>query len=190
MRKKPLKKADKVMRSILKPFLISGVILLLACVNLLAQQKFPVPAGNPKQLFYLQRTSNTNTIVCELNYKGKELDEEDPVHVYWIRYGEDGQKEELNFIQRKFAYGIKANLISKDKYQLNFVSYKKYPMYLIKGANNKYNVYAVINQKHAILDHIFVKINGGSVFSPNVEYVEVKGFDPATGKEVMERMKI
>jgi hypothetical protein len=28
---------------------------------------FPVPVGNPNQLFYLQRTTNTNTIVCELN---------------------------------------------------------------------------------------------------------------------------
>lgn len=155
-----------------------------------AQEKFPVPAGNPKQMFYLQRTSNTNTIVYELNYKDGVLDQDDPIHVFWIRYGEKGQKEELNFIQRKFAYGIKANLISQDKYKLNFVSYKKYVMYLMKGADNKYNVYAKINQKHAILDRIFVKINGGSLFSPNIEYVEIKGIDPLTGLEVKERMKI
>ncbi|MCW3088449.1 MAG: CDP-alcohol phosphatidyltransferase, partial [Sediminibacterium sp.] len=30
------------------------------------QDTFPIPAGNPKQLFYLQRTNNTNTIICEL----------------------------------------------------------------------------------------------------------------------------
>jgi hypothetical protein len=53
------------------------------------QDTFPVPSGNPNQLFYLQRTNNTNTIVCELNVNGKgQLDEESPVHVFWIRYNE------------------------------------------------------------------------------------------------------
>lgn len=169
------------------------VMMVLLCSYIgQAQNQFPIPSGNPHQLFYLQRTPNTNTIVYELNYnKSGQLDEEEPVHVFWIRYGEKGQREELNFIQRKFAYGIRANLIEKGKYKLNFVSYKKYPMYLMKGADNRYNVYAVINQKHAILDRIFVKIkSGGSLFSPNIEYVELKGLDPTTGKEVLERLKI
>ncbi len=166
------------------------LVLLLWGTMVISQDKFPIPTGNTKQLFYLQRTSNTNTIVYELNYKNGELDAEDPVHVFWIRYGEKGQREELSFIQRKFAYGIKSNLISKDKYKLNFVSYKKYAMYLMKGADNKFGVYALINQKHVILERIFVKINGGSLFSPNIEYVELKGIDPGTGKEILEKMKI
>lgn len=171
--------------------LIVLISIIFSITNVaISQDKFPTPAGNPKQLFYLQRTSNTNTIVYELNYKNGLLDEDEPVHVFWIRYNEKGQKEELNFIQRKFAYGIKSNLIAQDKYKLNFVSYKKYAMYLMKGSDNKYNVYANINQKHAILDRIFVKINGGSLFSPNIEYVEIKGVDPTTGLEVRERLKI
>ncbi|WP_018613288.1 DUF4833 domain-containing protein [Segetibacter koreensis] len=167
-----------------------SLIGLLASITLHAQEKFPVPTGNSNQLFYLQRNPNTNTIVYEVNYEKNTINAEDPVHVYWIRYNEQGQQEELNFIQRKFAYGLKSTLIAKDKYQLHFVSYKKFPMFLIKGANNKYNVFATINQKQAILNRIFVKISGGSFWTPNVEYVEVKGIDPATGKEVMERMKI
>lgn len=82
----------------------SGFLLLLInCFTVLmvtAQDKFPVPAGNPNQLFYLQRTANTNTIICELNYKRNILDPEEPVHVYWIRYDDKGQKEELNYIQK------------------------------------------------------------------------------------------
>ena len=170
-----------------------GFVLLFfttSIVNSGAQDKFPVPTGNPNQLFYLQRTANTNTIVCELNYKNGIVDVDEPIHVYWLRFTEQGQKEELNFVQRKFAYGIKSQLVSKDRYELNFVSYKKYPMYLIKGANNKYNVYGTINQKQAIVNRIFVKINGGSFWQPSVEYVEIKGVDPLNGKEVIERRKI
>lgn len=70
------------------------------------------------------------------------------------------------------------------------MSYKKFPMYLIKGPNNKYNVFGTINQKQAIVNRIFVKINGGSFWSPNVEYVEIKGVDPSNGKEVIERRKV
>lgn len=166
------------------------IATLFTVVNVTGQDKFPVPAGNPNQLFYLQRNPNTNTIVCELNHTNGNVNAEDPVHVFWIRYGENGAKEELNFIQKKFAYGVKTTPIAKDKYELRFVSYKKYVMYLMKGTNNKYNVYGAINQKLAVLNRIFVKINGGSFWAPNIEYVEIKGFDPATGKEVMERRKV
>lgn len=176
--------------NIKKIFVPLVVFVGLITLNVAAQDKFPVPVGNPNQLFYLQRTSNTNTIICELNTKNGQVDADEPVRVYWIRYNDKGQREELNFIQRKFAYGIKSELIGKDKYELNFVSYKKFPMYLMKGTNNKYNVYGTINQKQAILNRIFVKINGGSFWTPNVEYVEIQGTDPATGKEVIERRKI
>lgn len=166
------------------------VIVFFTMLTVTAQDKFPVPAGNPNQLFYLQRTSNTNTIVCELNHKNGVPDPDEPIHVFWIRYTDKGQKEELSFIQRKFAYGIKSQEVSKDKYEISFVSYKKYPMYLMKGPDNRYNVYGTINQKQAIVNRIFVKINGGSFWSPNVEYIEIKGVDAANGKELIERRKI
>jgi hypothetical protein len=153
-------------------------------------KSFPVPPNNPNQLFYLQRTSNTNTIVCELNYKDGQVDSDDPVHVFWIRYGDKGQKAELSFLQRNFAYGVDTKLLSKDNYQLHFVSYKKRKMYLQKSANNQYYVYTAINNRQAILKRIFIKINGGSFWSPNIEYVELKGTDPATGSEVVERIKV
>ena len=168
----------------------ASLLVFFTAFTTQGQDKFPVPQGNKNQLFYLQRTPNTNTIVYELNYNKEVLDAEEPVHVFWIRYTEQGQKEELNFIQRKFAYGLNSTLIAKDKYRLNFVSYKKFLMFLVKGPDNRYNVFATINQKQVILNRIFVKISGGSFWSPNIEYVELKGIDATTGKEVMERMKI
>jgi hypothetical protein len=50
-------------------------------------------------------------------------------------------------------------------------------------------VYTTINQRQAQLSRIFVKIDGGTFWSPNVVYMELKGTDPVTGKEVMERVK-
>ncbi len=165
------------------PILVAGVVD--------PQDTFPVPGGNTKQLFYLQRTANTNTIVCELNYNEKgQLDVETPVHVFWIRYAEGGMRKELNYIQRVFAYGIKSQAQGNGTYKLHFVSYKKQNMLLMPSPrDNKYRVYATINQRQAILNRIFIKVDGGSFWSPNVVYMEMKGIDIATGKEVVERFK-
>jgi phosphatidylglycerophosphate synthase len=155
------------------------------------QDTFPVPGGNPNQLFYLQRTSNINTIVCELNMNSKgKPDEESPVHVFWIRYNEGGMHKELNYIQRVFAYGIKSQAEGNGIYKLHFVSYKKNTFTLMPSPkDNKYHVYATINQRQAQLNRIFIKIDGGTFWSPNVIYMEMKGTDVATGKDVVERIK-
>ncbi len=156
------------------------------------QDTFPVPAGNPNQLFYLQRTTNTNTIACELNFdESGKLDEDDPVNVYWLRYQhEGGAKKELNYIQRNFAYGIKSQSMGNGTYQLWFVSYKKNKFLLMRSPkDNKYHVFANINQRQALLSRVFLKIDGGSFWSPNVVYMEMKGKDPYTGKDVVERFK-
>ncbi|MES2328072.1 MAG: DUF4833 domain-containing protein [Bacteroidota bacterium] len=155
------------------------------------QDTFPVPTGNPNQLFYLQRTNNTNTIVCELNVNSRgQLDTESPVNVFWIRYNEGGMRKELNYIQRTFAYGIKSKPLGNNVYQLHFVSFKKRTFDLMPSPkDNKYRVFAMINQKQAQLSRIFLKIDGGSFWSPNVVYMEMKGTDVATGKELVERFK-
>ncbi|MEO5594798.1 MAG: DUF4833 domain-containing protein [Chitinophagaceae bacterium] len=153
---------------------------------------FPVPAGNINQLFYLQRTSNKNTIVYDLNIVNGALDKNEPVHVYWIRYSDQGQRQELSYIQRTFAYGIKTTALANNSgYVMHFVSYKKYLLYLVKSVvDNKYRVYTTVNSKTVVVNRIFIKINGGSFWSPNVEYVEIKGVDPANGKEITDRLKI
>ena len=47
----------------------------------------------------------------------------------------------------------------------------------------------MINNKEAILQRIFIKVSGGTFWVPNVVYVEFRGIDPTTGKEVKERFK-
>jgi hypothetical protein len=157
-----------------------------------AQDTFPVPPHNSKSLFYLQRTPNTNTIICELNEKNGVPDADDPVHVLWVRYTEQKQRQELSFLQRHFAYGIKSQYLGNDKYELHFISYKKLPMFLKKSTvDNQHHVYANIIGKEAVLTRIYIKINpGGSFWSPNVEYIELKGIDPDNGKEIMQRIKV
>jgi phosphatidylglycerophosphate synthase len=157
-----------------------------------AADTFPVPPHRSNSLFYLQRTPNTNTIICELNEKNGEPDPDDPVHVLWIRYTEQKQRQELNFIQRHFAYGINSKALGNGAYELHFVSYKKIAMYLRKSpADNQHHVFVNIDNKQMLLSRVFIKINpGGTFWSPNVEYFEFKGIDTSNGKELSQRVKI
>jgi len=151
---------------------------------------YPVPPTSPERLFYVQRTPNSNTILYDLNLNSDgKLNTEQPVKVYWIKYNERGQREELNYIQRKFAYGLNAKELNNGSYDIRFVSYKKFPLTLMKGEDGKYHIFASIAKKQVILNRIFVKIEGGSFWIPNVLYVEVKGTDPETGKEIVDRFK-
>ncbi len=155
----------------------------------LTEDKFPVPPAGANRLFYMQRTANTNTIIYDLNVEDGKIDESEPVKVYWIRYNEKGQKEDLSYIQRKFAYGVVSKKLPNDQFDVRFVSYKKFPLLLMKAKDGKYHIFATVAQKQIMLERLFVKIEGGSFWLPNVVYVEFKGTDQNTGREIIERFK-
>jgi hypothetical protein len=173
---------------ILSAFNLSAIILTHA-TPVFSQDslKFPTPTGNPNQLFFLQRTQNINTVVYELNLKNGSVDSANPVHIFWISYAEKSQKEELTALQRKHAYGLAIKYISKDHYELRFLANKKHAVELMKGPDNIYHVYDEINHKQAILTRVYLEIHGGSLFSPNIQYVLLTGMDPGTGAIVSEK---
>ena len=174
------------------PFLFSAVSPESSAVNppLPDPETLPVPNGIPGLLFYIQRDPNTNTICYELNVdKNGNFEAEDPVHVFWIRYPEGGMRKELNFIQRKFAYGINVKANSNGSYDLRSVAYSKLPLHLRKDAHNKYHVYTDINKKECVLSRVFIRIDGGSFWSPNVLFIELKGTDVVSGKTMVQRIK-
>ncbi|MBB2150357.1 DUF4833 domain-containing protein [Pedobacter gandavensis] len=154
--------------------------------------KFPTPKGIKNQMFYLQRDPNTNTIIYELNVNANgEVNRAEPMLVYWLRYDDNGEKKDLNYIQRKFAYGIQTKEIGKDQYEIRFVSHKKIPMYLMPSKEDqKFHVYVTVNNKRIELSKIFVRIEGGSFWLPNVKYVELTGINTATNTPVVERIKV
>ena len=174
------------------PFLISAVSpkSTVGESPLPDPETFPVPNGIPGLLFYIQRDPNTNTICYELNVdKNGKFEEEDPVHVFWIRYPEGGMRKELNFIQRKFAYGINVKSSGNGHYELRSVAYSKLPLHLRRDATNKYHVYTDINKRECILSRVFIRIDGGTFWSPNVLYIELKGTDTISRKAMVQRIK-
>ncbi|HJV18648.1 MAG TPA: DUF4833 domain-containing protein [Sediminibacterium sp.] len=156
------------------------------------QDTFPVPANIKNQLFYLQRTTNTNTVIYALNVNAAgKLDESTPVKVFWIRYPEGGMRKELNFIQKAFAYGTMSEKNKDDSYTIQLVAYRKKELYLRRSPmGSSYRMYTLINRRNAELNRVFIRIDpGGTLFKPNVVYIELRGTDIATGKTIIERFK-
>lgn len=150
---------------------------------------FPVPKNTAYQLFYLQRQPNTNTIMVDLNVENGKVNPDNPVHVYWIRFQEGGKKAPLNFIQKEFAYGVKTKKTGEGKYDLNFVSYKNKKFQLERGVNGTWQVYFTLdNGEREILKRVYIHIEGGSFWKPDIKYVELKGINPLTHKEVRQRI--
>lgn len=156
------------------------------------QDTFPVPTNIKNQLFYLQRTTNTNTVVYALNINDKGvLDESTPVKVFWIRYPEGGMRKDLNFIQKAFAYGTISRKNKDGSFTIQLVAYKKKEFILKKSPqDNTYKLYTSINHKESEIKRVFIKIDpGGTLFSPNIAYIEMKGKEADTNKPIMERFK-
>ncbi|GGB89227.1 hypothetical protein GCM10011325_15920 [Dyadobacter sediminis] len=151
---------------------------------------FPVPTNVPGLLFYIQRDPNSNTICYQLNVdKQGRISEKNPVNTFWIRYTDGGVRKDLNYLQRKFAYGINSKQTGNSSFELRSVAYSKMPLYLRKDSKDEYHVYASINKRECILNRVFIHIDGGTFWSPNVLYIELKGTDTATGKTIIQRIK-
>ncbi|HNS11570.1 MAG TPA: DUF4833 domain-containing protein [Bacteroidia bacterium] len=154
---------------------------------------YPVPPHDDRILFYVQRSNNINAIVYEtnLNIDGT-INREEPVHVYWKRYTSDSSVAELNYIQRKYAYGIESKEIEgkNGQFILNFVSYDKKKFYLLPDRDKGgYQALTMINGKMAILDRVFIRLSGGTFWFPTISNIELKGRDPLTKQLVVENFK-
>jgi len=179
-----------------RSLIVITLLVNLISENLSAQSEnpsplhFPTPKNIDNMLFYIQRDPNINTAIYAINYEenGK-INKSNPIKAYWIRYAEKGEKKDFNYIQRKFAYGIESKTLNNEEFELQFVSYKKLPLTLKKeDSDQKYHVFVNVNQKKIQVEKIFVRIEGGSFWLPNVKYAEVTGIDASSKKKITERM--
>lgn len=179
-----------------KLLIVIMILVNIISANAWAQSKnpsplhFPTPKNVDNMLFYIQRDPNINTAIYAINYQenGK-IDNSNPIKAYWIRYAEKGEKKDFSYMQRKFAYGLESKTLNNEEFELQFVSYKKLPLTLKKiESDQKYHVFVSVNQKRIQVEKIFVRIEGGSFWLPNVKYAEVTGIETSSNKTITERM--
>lgn len=186
----PFTKTQAIFKTLtLALYILAGSNILLAQSIKEDGKEFPIPSGNSNQLFYLQRNENINTLVYELNEQNGNLNMENLIHVFWILYAKNSQHEELSEVEKKFAYGIKSVSSTKEQYQFTLVAYPKISLQLIKDSNQKYHIYTTPVKQQMMLNRIYIKVKEGSFrLEPEVEYIEFRGTDVVSGKEITEQI--
>lgn len=156
---------------------MKSCFLLLFCLvstHLFAQIDYPSPIPTFERLFYIQRSNNRNTVVYDAVFTDKkELAIENPISIYWITYEKGGIREELNFEQRKLAYGISITQALKNYYEFTLVAYNKQKFILELDTTGKPYVKVEVNGKQMIVHKIFINAKG--LFKPKVKYIEFFG---------------
>jgi hypothetical protein len=141
----------------------------------------------PAHLFIIERSKNANIVVYDAN-RGPAGDfaASEPVVAYWLLNGERGQREELNAVERKRAYGFDVTPgDTPGTYAMAFKASRKRSL-TIRMLNGCPVATALIGGHNGILRRIFVQAKDDS-FRPKVEYIDLFGDDVATGGLLYEK---
>lgn len=150
---------------------------------------YPIPKDK-NMLFYIQKSFNTNTVVYAANIDATgNLDDKNPVDVFWRRYQEQGQKRALKSIEKTFAYGVKSKPL-KDRpntFMFTLVSLKDMNFVITVDKNGHPDVATMINNKPARVERVFVTAEHVSLL-PKIFAVEVFGKEIKTGKPIYQKL--
>jgi hypothetical protein len=166
-----------------------AIILLLfsvipGFVSWSARADSPVKANH---LFFIERSKNKNLVQYDIRLtENSDLPDSSPVNAYWIL--ENGRREELNSMERKYAYGIsRQEKIEKDKLKVVLVALKGREI-LVEKIKGFFKAVVSINGKESILHKIYIKSEETAAGLPRVLYVELIGRATQTNLPLIERI--
>ena len=98
--------------------------------------------------------------------------------------------EELTAIQRTLAYGLYTSAIAGtiNTYEGHFLAYRKRKFIVKQDPTGNPIALFQINGKMQILKRVYVKVDE-TKFLTTVDYIELFGKDPLTGRDVYEKFK-
>ena len=153
-------------------------------------EHYPCPEDSENLLFYIQRNHNLNTVVYEINrLPDGSINRERPMHVFWLRYSENGETQELNYIQNKLAYGYESKMITDNSFEFELVSYRDLKFFVGPDCDGKIGAHTKINNKMCRICNIYVFAEDFGLF-PDVKYIELYGQEIGNGLFVYEKIYI
>jgi len=163
------------------------VALLLAALSLCRTTVFAASGGRASHLFFIERSKNKNLVQYDIRFtENGDLPNARPVNAYWIL--ENGRHEELNPIERKYAYGIaRQEKVDRDRLKVVLAAFKGLEI-IVERLNDSFKAVVSINGRESILKKIYVKSEETRAGLPRVLYVELFGRNRETGLPVKERI--
>ena len=164
-----------------------GIVLLLALLSLFPQSIFAAPGNKTGHLFFIERSKNKNLVQYDIRLtENRDLPDVSPVDAYWIL--ENGRREELNLIEKKYGYGIvRQEKLDSGKLKVILAAFKGWEI-IVERINNSFKAVIPINGVESILQKIYIKSEETRAAVPRVLYVELFGWTKETGLPIRERI--
>ena len=143
----------------------------------------------PNQLFYVQRSPNSNTVVyaARLDAQGN-LDPRTPVEAFWRKFNIDGSRQPLNFIERMMAYGVKLN--PRKAGQPVTFTIAALPQRLLTvsmDAQRHPQATMTVGGRTVKLVYVYLQVVEGGLM-PQVPSLDIFGIDLSSGKAIHEHL--
>ena len=148
--------------------------------------EFKVP-DEPNQLFYVQRSPNSNTVVyaAKLDAQGN-LDSKAPVEAFWRKFNIDGSKQPLNFMERMMAYGVKMES-RKQPITFTIASLPQRRLTLSLDAQHRPQATMAIGNHTVKVVYVYLQVVEGGLM-PSVPSLDIFGIDISSGKAIHEHL--
>jgi Domain of unknown function (DUF4833) len=150
--------------------------------------EFKTP-DEPDQLFYIQRSPNSNTVVyaARLTSQGA-FDPKAPVEAFWRKFNIDGNKQKLNFMERMMAYGVQMDTIRPGQpISFRVAALPDRKLTLAMDAQHHPEALLQVDGHTVKLAYVYLQVVEGGLL-PSVPSLDIFGTDIASGKAVHEHL--
>src|SRR4030067_1414860 len=156
------------------------IALLLVILSLFPRSILAVSGEKANHLFFIERSKNKNLVQYDIRLtENSTLPDLRPVNVYWIL--ENGRHEELNPIEREYAYGIvRQEKLDENKFKVILAGLKALEI-IVERLNDSFKAMVSINGRESILEKIYIKSEAKSTGLPRVLYIDLFGRTKETG---------
>lgn len=166
---------------VLKSVLVFSFALLLVGFN---------PTSPHVILFTIGRSKDANELYYSINLDASNnLDQDAPIHIYWIKRIKNNKIEPLTWVQKEFAYGIHYLSKSAMSAKFTFAGYDKRVFELKKNKNDEFKVFTMSNNVEVEVKRIYIYITGGTFWIPEIPKVELIATSSSSSIQMIETIK-
>ncbi|HYS45105.1 MAG TPA: DUF4833 domain-containing protein [Rhizomicrobium sp.] len=150
--------------------------------------EFKAP-DEPNQIFYVQRSPNSNTVVYAAKLDGRgNLDSRVPVEAFWRKFNIDGSKQPLNFLERMTAYGVKLDRRKPGQpVTFTIAALPQRKLTVTLDAQHRPEATMSIAGKTVKVAYVYLQVEERGLL-PSVPSLDIFGTDLATGKAIHEHL--
>lgn len=149
-----------------------------------------VSAGGIQNLFIIERSKNANVVVYDLRLNDRgEPAGKDTIDAYWMRYAGTGERRELKWYERSWAYGTKIKgPVEADGFDMVVRAYDD-RLIQVRKIDGEYRPLMKIKDELSVLDKIYVASDESGAL-PKVLYIKLYGHNRHNGQPVVEEIAI